>query len=116
MAVEAETTLAHLRRRENARRAEGTARAERLRAQLPKAVSLLRARGAGRVWLFGSLAGSEPSPMADIDLAAEGLPRAHYFEALAEVMEVFQADVDLVRIEDAHDSLAARIEAEGILL
>lgn len=116
MAVDVQTTLAHLRRLEEAQRAAAQERAARVKAQLGAASARLRARGAGRVWLFGSMAGSDVGPDADVDLAVEGLPSADYFAVLADLMELFGAGVDLVRVEEAAPSLVARIEAEGVAL
>lgn len=114
--VDVRDTLAHLRRLEAERRALGRARSERLRAHLSRSAQALKARGARRVVLFGSLAGTEPGPEADVDLAVEGLQAAAYMEALSEQMSLFGTRVDLVRLEEAPASLRDRIEAEGITL
>jgi uncharacterized protein len=105
-----------LQRREDAREARGAARAASFRDKLPEAARLLRERGAGRVVLFGSLAAGEPGPTSDVDLAVEGLPGIEYFPALADLMGLFVAPVDLVRLEQAPPSLRERIEAEGVPL
>lgn len=110
-------TARHLRRRAAAEQAAADARAVRLRALLPAAVRCLRERyGADRVLLFGSLAVGEHHAGSDVDLAASGVPAARYFAALGDLMEIFGAPVDLVRLEEAPPSLAERIEAEGIAL
>ena len=105
-------TLEHLRRRELAHRESGRARAEQLRRRLPEAAASLRARGARRIGVFGSLVQGTPSPDCDVDLAVEGLPHEVYFEALAELIRLLGA-VDLVRMEEAPDSLRDRIDAEA---
>jgi predicted nucleotidyltransferase len=67
------------------RRAKAKVRAERLCALLPQAATLLVERyRAGRVVLFGSLAEGTYSEQSDVDLAVDGMPSAHYFDALAE--------------------------------
>ncbi|WP_373047508.1 nucleotidyltransferase family protein [Vulgatibacter sp.] len=97
-----------------ARRAAGAARAASLRARLAEAARLVRRAGGQRVVLFGSLAASgEPHPGSDVDLAVGGLPPGQLFEVQADLMELFGVPVDLVRIEDAPDSLVDRIDAEG---
>ena len=116
MATGVQTTLAHLRRQEDGRRAAGRARADRVSQHLPEVARRLRARGAERIWLFGSMARSDPGPGADVDLAVTGLPRSCYFDVLAELMETLGVEVDLVRIEEASPSLVERIEAEGVSL
>ena len=103
-----------LRARSAERRAKAEVRAERLRAQLPKAASILVTHyQARRVVLFGSLANGTHDEQSDVDLAVEGLPSAVYFHALADLMDLFAGPVDLVRIEEAMPSLLERIQEEG---
>jgi predicted nucleotidyltransferase len=103
----------HLERRAAARREAAGSRAARLLERAPDAARRLRSFGATRVALFGSLAGPAPRVDSDVDLAVWGLDGAHYFEALADLMALFRAPVDLVRVEEASPSLRDRIEAEG---
>lgn len=103
-----------LRARSAERRARADVRAARLRAQLEPAARILRdSFGASHVFLFGSLADGTFSEASDVDLAVADLPRARYFEALAELMRLFGVRVDLVRIEDAPSSLRDCILQEG---
>jgi uncharacterized protein len=103
-----------LRARSAERRAKAEVRAERLRAQLPKAARILAEKyQASRVLLFGSLAMGTYDEHSDVDLAVEGLPSATYFHALADLMVLFADPVDLVRIEEAMPSLRERIQEEG---
>jgi hypothetical protein len=44
------------------------------------------------------------------------VPRSLYFAALADLMTLFGAAVDLVRLEEAPESLRGRILAEGEVL
>ncbi|MCB9727200.1 MAG: nucleotidyltransferase domain-containing protein [Deltaproteobacteria bacterium] len=114
MSVTAEEAAAHLRQRAEATRARALSRAAALRERLPAARALLvDGYGARRVVLFGSLATGEVHEGSDVDLAVEGLPKLAYFDALAALMDAMETRVDLVRLEDAPPSLAARIEAEG---
>ena len=107
-------TARHLRQRAASAAALGAERARRLRSRLPVAVQLLRERhGAETVVLFGSLANGACRAESDVDLAVSGLPKDRYFQALADLMEVFAGPVDLVRLEDAPESLRERIAAEG---
>jgi predicted nucleotidyltransferase len=103
-----------LRERSAEQQARADLRAQRLRAQLPKAARLLAERyQAKRVVLFGSLAAGTYSEQSDVDLAVEGMPSSTYFSALADLMGIFGGPVDLVRLEEAVPSLRACIEAEG---
>lgn len=106
-----------LRSRATDRASLGQARAQRLLEQMPNAHRLLTQQyGATRVVLFGSLACGQPHHESDVDLAVEGLPPTQYFIALADLMTLFGTAVDLVRLEEAPPSLAARIAAEGRVL
>ncbi len=112
--VRAEDLAQTLRARSAERGARAKLRADRLRALLPQAASLLTKRyGASQVALFGSLAEETFSEESDVDLAVLGMPAAGYFSALADLMELFGGPVDLVRVEDAAPSLRAHIEEEG---
>jgi predicted nucleotidyltransferase len=114
ISVTSADTARHLRRRAIKAAAQGAGRARRLRARLPVAVACLRRDyGAATVILFGSLANRTFGPDSDVDLAVSGLGREAYFKALADLMDVFEGPVDLVRLEDAPASLRERIDAEG---
>jgi predicted nucleotidyltransferase len=91
-------------------------RRSRALASLPRLVAALVARGAHRVWLFGSLAWGTPHEASDIDLAVEGLPRDDLFHAMGELLAVAPVSVDLVRIEEAPPGLVRRVRIEGRLI
>jgi uncharacterized protein len=102
------------RARAAARRARAELRAARLAGRLTLARQLLVERyGASRVVLFGSLATGDFRESSDVDLAVEGLGAGEYFPALADLMELLECPVDLVRRELAPASLRERIDAEG---
>ena len=114
MTVTAEQIARTLDRREAGRRERAAARAQHLLALLPEAARILRLRyGAARVSLFGSLVNGDIREDSDVDLAVEGLEPSGYFAALTDLMTLFQAPVDLVRLEEAPSALRARILAEG---
>jgi predicted nucleotidyltransferase len=102
-----------LREKARADAAVAEARARRLRGKLSAATEILRAAGAGRVWLFGSLASGVPHAESDVDLAVDGFPCARYFDVLAALMTLFGTRVDLVTLHDAPASLRERIAATG---
>ena len=105
--------LERLRARETLARQAGAERERSLRARLPDLLIRLRKLGASRVRLFGSLARHEATATSDVDLALHDLPSDRYFDALSEAMAVLGCPVDLVRWEEAGESLRARIDAEG---
>jgi predicted nucleotidyltransferase len=116
MATTVDQAARQLKQRASLHAARAAARAARLRDLLPNAKRLLVELGARRVCLFGSLATGRVTERSDVDLGVEGLPASVYFTALAELMRVFRGPVDLVRLEDAPDTLKERITAEGIEL
>ncbi|MBL8724327.1 MAG: nucleotidyltransferase domain-containing protein [Planctomycetes bacterium] len=87
-----------------------------IRACVPGAVAELLQLGATRVILFGSVARDEASADSDLDLAVTGLPAEHLFTAMARAARAARRPVDLVRLEEAPNSLRSRIEAEGEVL
>lgn len=113
MGVEISETVAHLRRRSAERSSRAAERRAALEALLPVAREILRQRGARAVYAFGSVITGAATPTSDLDLAVRGLPREAYFDALGELMRVLPSDVDLVRLEEAPDSLRDRVRAEG---
>ena len=81
------------------------------------AAAYLHARGAGRVWWFGSLARGRPAGVhTDFDFAVEGLAPRAFFGCLGTLLQLMPLPVDLVELETAPSALRARILREGILL
>lgn len=77
----------------------------------------LRAEGATRVWLFGSLAkGRKPGVHSDFDFAVEGLPGDKLFGCVGHLLQKLPRPVDVVEMERASEFLASRIRAEGFVL
>lgn len=82
-----------------------------------KGAAHLYARGARKVWLFGSVAkGRRPDARSDLDLAVEGLPSQLYFRLISELNDLLGCPVDLVEKETASPALLAEIERHQILL
>lgn len=107
---------ATLQQRAAAERARVEARANAIRARLPEAVAMLRARyGVTDAWLFGSLATGRAHAGSDADLAVS-VRVEKYFEALAELVEILDCDVDLVELPAASPSMRARVRREGVPL
>lgn len=113
MSTSVDAARATQRARDELERELGQARARRICARLVEIAATLRAAGARRVVLFGSLATGDASADSDLDLGVEGLPATRYFEVLAHVMQLAGCSVDLVRLEDAGTSLSQRIASEG---
>ena len=113
MEVPISETATYLRRKAAERASRAAERRATLEAQLPAAREILRRRGARAVYAFGSVVTGKATPSSDLDLAVRGLPRETYFDALGELMRVLSCDIDLVRLEDAPESLRDRVRAEG---
>lgn len=97
------------------RQLEARARADVLRARVPELARRLRAVGASRVRLFGSLAtGARPHADTDVDLCVEGLSDREAAAAAIDLESIAGARVDVVRWESASERLRARIAADGI--
>jgi predicted nucleotidyltransferase len=82
---------------------------------------LVEELGCTAVYLFGSLTGRSSAPFgkhSDIDLAVEGLATDKYFAAIEALENQFPSGTrfDLVRLEDAIPSLAARVHLTGEVL
>jgi predicted nucleotidyltransferase len=109
--------LLHLHSLKQAMHQRSEARAARLRELLPEARRfLIEDCGAREVRLFGSLASDTATDGSDVDLATTGLPECCYFRALAALMKLVGGPVDLVRLEEADESLRDRIAREGLVL
>ncbi len=98
------------------RKASADRAAELRRRARAAARKLAEHYGLRRVWLFGSLAWGEAHAASDVDLLVEGLAAEAWSTACALVEAEVEAPVDLVRIEEASPGLAARVQAQGILL
>ena len=84
-----------------------------------KAAQLLKEEfGVQKVMAFGSITQKDLYHLySDMDIAVWGLDEKHYYRAVAKLLELDPAErVDLVRIEDAQDSLRDVIRQEGVLL
>ena len=82
---------------------------------MPDAARLLRQRGASRVVLFGSLAtGAPPHERTDVDLAVWGLSERAALDVVLDLEDLFGASVDLVCVETATPTLAARVARDGV--
>jgi predicted nucleotidyltransferase len=90
------------------------ARARALTAEAARIAERLRARGATRVVLFGSLAtGAMPHAETDVDLCVFGLDEVAFGEMVIEIMETAAGPVDLVRGETASPRLMRALARDG---
>ena len=117
MVVRVQDVARRVLARDRLRRDKARRRADGLLVHNEAAARLLRAAGARRVWLFGSLAEGRARLESDVDLAVEGLPASTaYFRLVGDLVELYGTNVDLVELEKAPPGLAARILELGIPL
>lgn len=102
-----------LERSDVATRRRTQARAAELRALVPALAEELRALGAARVWVFGSLVWGGLHPESDLDLAVFGLPPGRLIEAYDRLWRRAGTPVDLVTLETCAPELRDRIMAAG---
>jgi predicted nucleotidyltransferase len=89
---------------------------EKVLSELPGIMEDLRRRfGVRRIVLFGSFARGEIHERSDLDLAVEGLSEKDYYRAVAACLSA-SVPVDLIRLEDAAESLRRLIDEEGQVL
>lgn len=109
--------LALRRRRKNAAAQVQLANRRRRAIQTARKAAeiLYRDFGAKAVILFGSLARRGGfTPWSDIDLAAQGIPPARFYEAVGIVTGIsVEFRIDLVDVESCAPSLQKKIETEG---
>lgn len=72
--------------------------------------------GVTRIIVFGSLVKHRFHPDSDIDIAAEGIPAADYFAAVAAVNRVSRRWVDLKPLESLDSHFRDRVLAEGTII
>lgn len=114
MSVSLRQTLDPMRRLERRRDVLALECAARLRAQVADAAEVLNDRfGATEVWRFGSLTTGAVHADSDVNLGVRGISAAEHMRAWAAVDRFEDAEVDLVRLEEAPASLVARISREG---
>lgn len=84
---------------------------QRVDEDITKAVAYLSSRrGVSQVWLFGSAAkGRRLDWRSDLDFAVEGLPASELCVAWSELDQLLERPVDLVRWEEASESLRKAI-------
>jgi predicted nucleotidyltransferase len=72
---------------------------EELKERIAKAAEALRREGAQEVYVFGSAATGHLREGGDVDLAVSGLPPRRYLDALGEAIDILQAPVDLLDLD-----------------
>lgn len=85
---------------------------EKYRADIEKAVQILKQSGCEEIYLFGSLIKDKTREKSDIDLAVRGCKPEHYFQILGELMMELEHLVDLINL-DRDDDFAKYLIKEG---
>jgi predicted nucleotidyltransferase len=87
---------------------------EAFRADVERAVQILRAGGCTDVFVFGSVAAGD-AEAADLDLAVRGCPPDRFFHLLGRLLMELDHPVDLVDL-DVGGLFAEYLEQEGELV
>lgn len=82
---------------------------------LSKATTILKAYGATEVYLFGSYASGTAGSESDIDIAAVGLPKNHFFAAYGELLMELQLPFDLIGLDYDND-VSRSVRSQGELV
>jgi predicted nucleotidyltransferase len=85
------------------------------RAEIEKAILILKNAGCRRIYLFGSLASGTHHAGSDIDIAVEGLARSRYFAVLGKLLMELDHPVDLVLLDDRERFSVHLRETEQLL-
>ena len=105
------------RKRFEMQKAESFALADFARADLKKAVEILRKYGAKRILLYGSLCRTGRFRRgSDIDLVVEGIPPQHFIRAASDLMMVMDWPIDLKPLEDLDDLFRDMVIEKGELI
>lgn len=91
-------------------------RKRRVAAKLPAAAALLRERGAGRIWLIGSMVAGLFLDDSDVDLVTEGLSWQARDQAWNDLVHLFERGVDLLRLEELPEDFRRAVLARGVPL
>ncbi|NMF85623.1 nucleotidyltransferase domain-containing protein [Nodosilinea sp. P-1105] len=85
--------------------------------EVHRIAAMLRDRyGATHIVVFGSLLKDRFQPESDLDIAADNIPKAQYFEAVAAANQYSQRWVDLKPLEDLAPYFRQRVFETGIAL
>jgi len=75
--------------------------AESYKADIDRAVQILKEEGCTEIYVFGSVATGETHANSDIDLAVRGCPPGRFFHTLGRLMMKLDHSVDLVDLDSA---------------
>ncbi|MHB1844372.1 MAG: nucleotidyltransferase family protein [Deltaproteobacteria bacterium] len=87
-----------------------------VREKLPAAAALLRARGAKRIWLIGSMVAGLFHDDSDVDLVTEGLPWEAWDPSWNDLVRLFQRGVDVLRLEELPEAFRKGVRERGAAL
>lgn len=87
------------------------------KADLPKAIKILKKHDAKRIILFGSLCdGNRFRSHSDIDLAVEGIAKQDFCRAYADLIMALNWRIDLKPLEELEQSFKESILQRGEIL
>jgi len=69
------------------------------KADIKKAIDILRAYGCSEIYIFGSLTNNSFNDESDIDIAIKGIKPELFFRAYSDLMIELEHSVDLINME-----------------
>lgn len=105
-----------LHARQAREQASAVARAARLSALVRERVPPILGRyGAGRAWLFGSVAAGRCHARSDVDLLVLGIPAGDYWALRHDLEEALECPVDLLT-QDDDPIMVRKVTERGVLI
>jgi predicted nucleotidyltransferase len=86
-----------------------------LRADVDRAVQILKEGGCEEVYLFGSTSRGDVHPESDLDFAVAGCPKGAFFRLLGQLMWELSRSADLVNL-DHDDPFTEYLKQRGELV
>ena len=84
------------------------------RADVRKAVKILRRAGCKEIYVFGSIVKGSVTPDSDIDFAVRGIPPSSFFDVYGKLIGGLDHPVDLIDLESG-DRFSHLLQTEGHL-
>lgn len=86
-----------------------------IKADLDRAVQILRSIGCSEIYLFGSSTDERFTESSDLDLAVRGCPPDRFFSVLGRLMLELDHSVDLVDL-DADEPFGQHLQTHGRMI
>ena len=89
---------------------------EKFRADIEKAIKILKEHGCKDIYIFGSLADGTHDMHSDIDIAVMGLDPQLFLKVSSKLMFELDSSFDLIELDDEENRFAQFILKQGELV